>query len=129
MAISWFFADERSPVSQDVLAQVASHGAFVPSVWKLEVGNTLRSAVRRQRCDEAYELRCLERLSKLQITTDTETTAHAWGRIRDLSVAYSLTAYDAAYVELAQRRSHPLATRDAAMAAAAKRLGLEALFD
>jgi predicted nucleic acid-binding protein len=129
MAIAWFFDDERTPVSDNVLAQVAAEGAFVPSLWRLEVANMLRSAVRRDRCGEAYERDCLGRLARLRIVTDAETDAHAWARTRELAVKYVLTTYDAAYVELAARRRLPLATRDAAMAAAAKKLRLDVLFD
>ena len=38
-----------------------------------------------------------------------------------------LTAYDAAYLELARRRKLPLATLDAKMRAAAEKAGIEVL--
>ena len=45
-------------------------------------------------------------------------------RLADL---YRLTIYDAIYLELAQRRRLPLATLDAALAAAARGVGVEVL--
>jgi predicted nucleic acid-binding protein len=45
-------------------------------------------------------------------------------RLADL---YGLTVYDAAYLELAQRRRLPLATLDAALARAARAAGVELL--
>jgi predicted nucleic acid-binding protein len=43
--------------------------------------------------------------------------------VLDLSLAYGLTVYDAAYLELAQRREAMLATTDRALIAAAKQAG------
>jgi hypothetical protein len=36
---------------------VASHGAVVPSPWRLEVANSLTSAMRRVRIDMDFRLR------------------------------------------------------------------------
>jgi predicted nucleic acid-binding protein len=58
-----------------------------------------------------------------------ETDAHAWGTTRQLSIEHDLTLYDAAYLELASRRGHPLATADAALIASARNIGLEILCD
>ena len=44
-----------------------------------------------------------------------------------LADQFGLTAYDAAYLELAQRRKLPLATLDQRLLAAGKTLGLELL--
>ncbi|MSO99202.1 MAG: PIN domain-containing protein [Rhodospirillaceae bacterium] len=129
MAVAWLFASERADGPQKVLRRVAAEGALVPSLWKLEVANVLRSAVRRQRCDEGYTLRSLQRLNRLQIIVDAQTDAHAWGRTRELSSEYDLTVYDAAYLELAVRRQAPIATCDAALAKAGNRAGLDVLFE
>ncbi|MDX2142344.1 MAG: type II toxin-antitoxin system VapC family toxin [Rhodospirillaceae bacterium] len=127
MAITWFFADEKSAMSDRVLTQVTDDGAVVPSLWKLEVANMLRTAVRRKRCTEAHERNCLRRLGDLPIIIDAETDIHAWDATRELSVDHDLTIYDAAYLELAMRRKIPLATCDAALAVTARRLKLEVL--
>ena len=67
MAIAWLFADERSDAAHAVMGRVVSDGAVVPSLWRLEVANVLRNAVRRGRCDEAYVDRSLERLSRFPV--------------------------------------------------------------
>ncbi len=54
---------------------------------------------------------------------------HAWGRTRQLSGEHDLTLYDAAYLELAIRRGQPLVSIDAALIAAARRIGLAVLGD
>ncbi len=109
------------------MRMVAREGAVVPSLWRLEVANVLRNAVRRGRCDEAYASRSLARLGRLLITTDEETDDHAWGETRSLSREENLTLYDAAYLELAKRKSACLASCDAALLAAAARRNLAVL--
>ena len=110
MTITWLFRDERSELTQTLLRKVAAEGAFVPSIWRLEVANVLRSAIRRGRCDEGYAARSLRRLGRLRITADNETDRQAWGATRDLSQQHGLTLYDAAYLELALRSRRALAT-------------------
>jgi predicted nucleic acid-binding protein len=91
----------------------------VPSLWRLEVANVLRSAVRRGRCDEAYVDRMIDRLSQLPIGIDGETDHHAWTDTLSLARRYALTVYDAAYLELALRLRQPLATCDSELIVAA----------
>jgi predicted nucleic acid-binding protein len=129
MTIAWLFSDERSATPQIVLRRVAAEGAWVPSLWRLEIANVLRNAVRRHRCDEGYAERCLQRLGRLRVAIDAETDLHAWGSIRQLSGKHDLTPYDAAYLELAIRRKHALATCDAALIKAARETGIQVLCD
>jgi len=127
MTAAWLFQNERTPAAHDVMRQVAREGALVPSLWRLEIANVLRNAVRRGRCDDAYASRSLARLGRLAITTDEETDHHAWGDTRSLSREENLTLYDAAYLELAKRKTACLASCDAALLAAASRLKLQIL--
>ncbi len=127
MAIAWQFEDEATLAADAVLARAAVDGAVVPTIWRLEVANTLRMAVRRKRCDEAFVEAAIDRLKGLPIEDDNETSLHAWGRTSALACDEGLTVYDAAYLELALRRKLPLATGDKALIAAGKRRGLEVL--
>ncbi len=52
MAIAWLFDDERTAAAYAVMRRVVAEGAVVPTLWRLEVANVLRNAVRRGRCDE-----------------------------------------------------------------------------
>jgi len=127
MAVAWLFDDETTEAAHQVMRRVAAEGAVVPSLWRLEVANVLRNAVRRGRCDDAYADRSLRRLERLLIAVDTETDTRAWGETRNLSRDENLTLYDAAYLELALRIQRPLASCDAALVTAARRRGLEVL--
>jgi predicted nucleic acid-binding protein len=127
MAIAWLFEDERTEATVTVLRRVATEGAIVPSLWRLEVANVLEVAVRRGRCDRAHVDRSLERLGALPITADEETDSRAWSETLALAREAGLTLYDAAYLDLALRRRLALATRDAALVVAARERDLEVL--
>ena len=85
MAVAWLFADERTDAAHAVMLRVVSDGAVVPSLWRLEVANVLRNAVRRARSDEAYVDRSLERLGRFPVEVDDETNMRAWTATRALS--------------------------------------------
>ena len=127
MTLAWLLHDERSDGSQAVLRRVSVEGATVPSIWRLEVGNALRSAVRRRRCTEKYADDCLRRLEVVRIAVDSQTNERAWKETWALARDCSLTVYDAAYLELAARLQCMLATRDAVLLNAARKIGLETL--
>lgn len=127
MTAAWLFSDEQTEAALAVLAAVTENGAVVPSLWRLEIANVLRTAVRRQRCNEQLADGLLERLESLPITVDRETDKHAWGATLALSRNHGLTPYDACYLELAIRRSLPLATGDKDLITAAQGLGVAVL--
>jgi predicted nucleic acid-binding protein len=127
MAIAWLFDDERTPAAHTIMRRVVAEGALVPTLWRLEVANVLRNAVRRGRCDEGHAERSLERLGRLSIQSDEDTDRQAWGMTRELSRQENLTLYDAAYLELALRKRLPLASCDAALIAAAARRAVDVL--
>ena len=84
MTIAWLFDDERTEAAHSVMRRVVAEGAIVPSLWRLEVANVLRNAVRRGRCNEGYVDQSLARLARLAIKGDQETDDHAWGATRTL---------------------------------------------
>ena len=129
MMIAWLFEDEQSATTDRAFERVVAEETFAPSLWRLEVANSLWSATKRGRCDDTYARQSLERLLRLNIFTDPETEKHAWGRTRELSIQHQLSVYDAAYLELAVRRGAALATLDKALAAAGRRTGLEVMCD
>jgi predicted nucleic acid-binding protein len=112
VTIAWIYSEEATSAVREVLNQVADYGAWVPALWRLEVGNILEMGVRRKRHDSAFRDATLGDLLLLPIYVDTETEQRAWGPILRLAERHRLTLYDAAYLELAQRRGLPLATLD-----------------
>jgi predicted nucleic acid-binding protein len=97
----------------------------VPDLWAREVANGLAVAYLRKRITSADESAFLAALSHLSI--DVEDATSALTVVRDGTAAamrYGLTAYDAAYLDLASREKLPLATLDKAMRKAAERSGI-----
>lgn len=127
MAMAWCFEDERNPESDAILDRIITEGAIVPSLWKIEVANSLQVAIRRKRIDRQYRDLALARLQILPIETDQETSLHVWSTGIELADRYDLTLYDAIYLELAVRRGLPLATLDKALSEAGRRAGLAIL--
>jgi predicted nucleic acid-binding protein len=84
-------------------------------------------AQRRHRLTPGQRKAAMEKLTALQLTVDEEGARNAFGKTSDLAEEYGLTIYDATYLELALRRSLPLASRDEALRNAAKQCGLKAL--
>jgi predicted nucleic acid-binding protein len=126
-ALAWIYSDETTDAIRAVFDQVADQGAVVPGLWRLEVVNSLTMAVRRSRIDAEFRRAALADLALLDITTDQHTDSHAWAETLQLADRHRLTLYDAAYLELAQRRKLPLATLDEELRAAAKAAGAKTL--
>jgi predicted nucleic acid-binding protein len=124
VALAWSLEDERTPATIQVLDAVVQGGAVVPSLWRLEVANALQMAVRRRRIEPWRRDALLANFATLNVAVDPETDGRAWGDTLRLADRFGLTLYDAAYLELAQRRSLPLATLDSELRAAASTLGV-----
>ena len=124
VTMSWSFEDETDAYADTVLDSLQNFRAVVPSLWPLEVANTLLVGERRQRIMQVDSLNWVRLLAALPITVDDETNFHAWTTTMSLAREQKLSAYDAAYLELAMRRNLPIATLDARLRAAAKTVGV-----
>lgn len=128
VAVGWCFADEASAAGDALLDRVQADGALVPSLWHLEVANVLIQAERRGRLGTGGAEERMAMLDFLPIRVDADGQGASWRRAVALLVrAETLTAYDAAYLELATRRRLPLASTDRQLRAAAERHGVPAL--
>jgi predicted nucleic acid-binding protein len=126
-ALAWIYADETTEAVRHVFEMVAENGALVPSLWRLEVANSLTVAVRRGRIGAEFRNAALADLTLLDIATDAHTDAHSWTTTLHLADRFRLTLYDAAYLELAHRRSLPLASLDTELRDAGRVLGVPLL--
>jgi predicted nucleic acid-binding protein len=124
ITLAWFFEDETDAHADAVRDSLASVSAVVPALWPLEVANALLTGERRKRTTEAKTTAFLTLLKSLPITTDDETATRAWQEALHLARAQNLSAYDAAYLELALRLGLPLATLDRPLKVAAKAVGV-----
>ena len=126
-AIAWIMPDERHASHAPLLRRIGDEGAIVPGLWPIEVANVLLFAERRRRISAADRVEALRFLNELPIEIDSETAAQAWGATLGLAERFRLTLYDAAYLELAQRRGLPLASLDRDLRKAGRALGLDVL--
>lgn len=124
ITLAWCFPDENAPYPQAVLDSLVEARAVVPSLWPLEVGNALLIGERRKRSNQADTVNWLGFLASLPVTIDDETIARAWSDILNQARPHRLSAYDAAYLELALRRGLPLATLDDDLKKAAAAVGV-----
>jgi|SRR5579871_4268133 len=120
VTIASIYVEQTSAEVDRVLQAVSGAGAWVPALWRLEVANILEMGVRRGRHDAKFRDATLRDLALLPISIDQETEEHAWGATLRLAERHRLTLYDAAYLELAKRRSLALATLDRELRSAAK---------
>lgn len=127
VALAWVLPDEGSVYADALLDRLVAEGAVVPPVWPLEVGNVLLVALRRRRIRQTEFESTVERLRRLPIEVDIGTTDHALAGVLVLAAQHGLTTYDAAYLELAQRRRLPLATLDKPLRAACRAAKVEVL--
>ena len=127
VALSWCFKNEATTAGDRVLERLADEAASVPAIWHLEIANVLALSERRRRITPAGSAEFIALLETLEIVVDEETPSRALGRVLDLARAERLTAYDAAYLELAMRLGIPLASKDGDLCEAAERLGVSVL--
>lgn len=127
VALQWCFPDEDTRYSTEVLRGLEHAGAFVPALWPMEIANAILSAERRKRLSRSDVARFLQLIVALPIEIDNRTAERALGETLTLARSCNLTAYDAAYLELAMRRGLPLATLDKKLRIAAEAAGVPSL--
>ncbi len=125
VALAWHFPGEATAQTERLLDDVVEKGAVVPVHWRAEIANGFAIAVRRGRLESAYRAQALLKLSTLSIVADEESDVELWNATQTICDRFRLTAYDAAYLELAQRRRLPLATLDSALLRAARDVGIK----
>lgn len=88
------------------------------------MANVIVISLRRRRADTAETETFRRDLAELVLLTDDRLPETAASRILELAARHHLTAYDAAYLELAEHTRLPLATLDDALRRAATELGI-----
>lgn len=121
IVLAWYMADESHPRAEAVQPVLRDHGGVVSTLFWFELRNALLAGERRGRLTPADTARVLEEVHDLALEIDVEP-----GNDMTLQLArtHGLSVYDAAYLELAQRRNLQLATLDGKLHEAAATLGL-----
>jgi predicted nucleic acid-binding protein len=125
VAIAWVHPGQATPYTVRLLDAVAEGATLaVPALWPVEVANALIVLVRRRKLRDDERQTALGWLSELPIRVDVEMASRAFSTLSELASAYGLSLYDAAYLELAQRRKLMLGCKDGPLRRAAKRCGV-----
>ena len=118
----WYLENQANAYTDAVAQRLRAEPAHAPAVWELELTNVLRTACVRQRLDAQRAQAVLSHIGALPITVDRQPVLRS--EILSLSLRFGLSAYDAAYLELALRLQCPVATLDQALREAAWAAGV-----
>jgi predicted nucleic acid-binding protein len=118
---SWLLPDEANDFAAELYNSRDKIDLNVPAIWNYEIRNILivnqrRGRITMQAADTAFSF-----LASLGLMVDHNAD---WNHAVELARRFTLSIYDAAYLELALRFDVPLATLDKALIAAATQLDL-----
>jgi predicted nucleic acid-binding protein len=132
MALAWQFKrvdPAEIALAEKALAELDSMQSVVPAIWYAEVANSVLRGERQGVIPPAQTAFFLNELSQAEIVADEESPRARQTSVLALARLYSLTAYDATYLELAMRRGASLATFDRKLAGAARAAGVRVFGD
>jgi len=106
----------RTPLADSIGTRFVEHdeSLHAPHIIDLEVAQVIRRFVAREQIDSERGGLAIQNLTSLRITRypHNELLPRIW------QLRHNFTAYDAAYIALAEALDAPLLTRDAALASA-----------
>jgi predicted nucleic acid-binding protein len=115
VALAWIF--ERADATEidqanAVLAGLSNRQTVVPALWHAEVVNALVVALRRRAVSLSKASEFLSKLDRLPMQTDDTPISSRNESIFALGRQYTLSAYDATYLDLALRTGAAFVTFD-----------------
>ena len=118
----WFQPSQAHAEGERLLKSYLNGGVRIvcPSLWMYEAINLLATGFRRGTLTEEQADTGLDFLNALNMRIDESHSDIVRTRLHRFARQFKLTAYDAAYLELADRLQIPLFTRDDELLAAAK---------
>jgi len=123
---AWLLPDERSTAADMILKQIVNkrEELAVPELWNYEMMNLLLVAFRRNRIQESHMVLGIRLVQSLPCTFYDHHTALSKNRTHTFAQRFALSAYDACYLELADRLQCKLYSLDNVLVKAAQKLGL-----
>ena len=119
--MAWCMSEEDDPKVYNAMQRVADEGGVVPRIWWYELRHVLLVYERRGRISQQQVSDTLADSQELNISIDDE---HDDALVLELARRFNLTVYGSAYLEVALRRSMPLATLDKRLQEAAENIGV-----
>lgn len=115
VALAWCFPDEASDYADSVLLALEKQTVIVPAIWAVEITNALLVGERRKRIRQPEVRRFVDLMNGLSVVEDGQPFADTVSNVLPLAREYNLSAYAAAYLDVAVRHEIPLATLDGAL--------------
>ncbi len=125
VAVTWCATSQADEMTLVAAAWVLEHGALVPAHFPIELASVLLSLKRRKRLEQERIDDFLSEYLAFDIEVESLPQIANLVQLPKLAERLGLTIYDCAYLDAAMRHGLPLATRDRALAAAAKASGVE----
>jgi predicted nucleic acid-binding protein len=121
VALTWFLPDEATSSTRTLFDNMSGAKVWVPSLWRTEMANAMRSASRSGRISLQNALTSLEMLEQLNIqVADDELGQKSAQDILKFAHSHDISSYDAGYLYVAMQMQLPLATLDKNLRRAAK---------
>ena len=125
VAVGWVHPAQATKETAGMLEAITEGAAVeVPALWPLEVANALTVLQRRRKLTAQERQAGLGWLRGLPLKVDHEMASLAFTTLCELASECHLSVYDAAYLELAQRRKLVLGCQDGPLRDAARRCGV-----
>ena len=126
-----FYLDEGGSVCLQFSRTLADPAVQIqqPAIWPYELANGLRKAERRGRIEEALSRATLVEVSELPIELENGFPLVAAADLLEKARKFSLSAYDAAYLNFCKERGSALWTLDTKLRSAARADGVQLLRD
>lgn len=121
-----FLPDESSETVSDFFLKRNQNDVIsAPLLWWYETNNVLSVSLKRKRLNQSDVVTVLDLLGQLKLDIDYSIGTELSKEILRLTHVYTLSAYDAAYVELAIRKKAHLMSLDSHVIASAKSIGIK----
>jgi len=105
-------------------AKIGSGAAVAPNLLQLELTNILLAAWRRKRISGVQLVQLSDAFDQMAVSLEPALTPTRRNDVLRLAQKHTLSAYDAAYLELAIRLGVPLASHDTALRRSATHEGV-----
>ena len=129
IVLTWCFPDEESQKADAIAERIAAGDrVVVRAFWRHEMLNALLVGEKRKRLTPELTQSFIEDLDRLPVDVDIPaSSAVIFSATQALCRKHRLTAYDAAYLEIAIRETNALATVDEELRRAAIAEGVQLL--